>query len=159
MNTAARRRRAFTLVELLAVMVVLSALAAATAPIVASAGRTYADAAERREASQELAFALTRAARALGDARGEVSTAAPAAIELTTGERLEKLGSTLWLTLPAAAPAPLCAGVDAVTLQYFESDGVTDCSADPARAQRLHIQIERAGVRFATVIHLRRPKA
>lgn len=149
------KRNAFTLVELIAVMVILGALAAATAPIVATAGQSYADASNLRAAADDLAYALQRAARTLRDAPGNVIIATDGAIELSGGKRLERLGTTLWLTEPGEAPSPLCQDVTAFQITHLAEDGQTDSASDPAEIQRLHITAERSGVWLATVIHLR----
>jgi len=149
------KKNAFTLVELIAVMVILGALAAATAPIVASAGQSYADASNLRAAADDLAYALQRAGRTLRHASGSVTIATDEAIELSGGQRLERLGTTLWLTEPGQAPSPLCQDVTTFQITHLADDGQTDCASDPADIQRLHITAERSGVWLATVIHLR----
>lgn len=148
-------RAAFTLVELIAVMVILGALAAATAPIVASAGQSYADASNLRVAADDLAYALQRAGRTLRDAKGSVTFADDEAVELSGGQRLERLGTTLWLTEPGEAPSPLCQGVTTFQVLHLADDGASDSAGDLDDIQRLHITIERSGVWLATVIHLR----
>lgn len=146
---------AFTLVELIAVMVILSVLAAATAPIVASAGQAYTDASNRRSAAADLAFALDRAGRTLREAPGPVVNVSATSIELAGGERLALLGSTLWLTEPGGAASPLCQRVGTFQIVCLGEDGRTDVASSPQEAQRLHILAEREGLWLGTVIFLR----
>jgi len=69
------RRRAFTLIELIASIVILGALAAAIAPVVSSAGDAMATGAEQRRAAETARLTLERVIRAI-EAAGATTQAA-----------------------------------------------------------------------------------
>lgn len=133
-------RTAFTLVELMAVLVLTAGIAAVTAPIVLSASGAFTDASTRRDRTEAASMALDRIVRTLREApdRGESGPGVPAiaslsamSIGLEDGAVVALNGQTLELTVPGSDPAPLCTGVDAFELTYFGSDGTV---IDPAAA-------------------------
>jgi prepilin-type N-terminal cleavage/methylation domain-containing protein len=149
------RRSAFTLVELIAVMAILSVLAAVTAPLIASAGQAYTDASNQRSAIASLAHALDRASRVLAESTGPVALAARQRIVMTDGAELRLIGTTLWLTTPGQSASPLCQDVTAFNIQFRADDGATNTASNPANTQRINLVVTAEGVDLAASIYLR----
>jgi hypothetical protein len=96
----------------------------------------------------QLDFALMRITRLIKDApAGEsggasIVRALPSQVAFEDGAELQQIGSTLWITLPGAAAAPLCVDVQHVEFHYLGADGETDVSADPAESRRMRIELQ-----------------
>lgn len=156
-------RRAFTLIELIAAMVVLGVAAGVAGPVIVAASGAYSDASSRRDAAERVSAAMERIVRVLREAPPTLSgattpaitTAGAGEVEFGDGSRLELDGVTLWITLPAQAAAPLCVDVEAFTLGYLGNDGVTDTSASPTDTQRITVLLRSGGVEMRSCAFVR----
>jgi prepilin-type N-terminal cleavage/methylation domain-containing protein len=155
--------RAFTLIELIATMVVLAVVASVAAPIMVASSDAYADASDRRESAERVAAALERVVRILreapatapGETTPDIVEATASSVELADGVRLELSGSTLLLTTATEAQSPLCQGVSAFVLGFLAADGVTDSSGVPTSTQRVNVRLTAGGVEARTSVFLR----
>jgi len=155
--------RAFTLVELLGVIVIFATLAGVISPVVLEAAGAHRRAATQRDASQRAGYALERIVRLLretppaspGDPAPGLAVAATDHVERIDGAKVELIDSTLWLTPAAGEAAPLCQGVEAFELAYIGADGAADTVATPEATQRVAIRIVVDGFELRTVVFLR----
>ncbi len=157
--------RAFTLVELIGVMVVLSVLAAVAGPLLTSGADAYHRAAAQREALERASFAMDRTLGLLRDAPDSPSgsgvpaftSAEPRRFAFADGRRVEWKGGSLWATIPGqpGGEAPLCAAVEGFSLRYLGADGVTDTSASPGQSTRVEVTITTGGVTLRSAAFLR----
>ncbi len=155
--------RAFTLIELIATMVVLAVVASVAAPIMVASSDAYADAANQREAAERVAAALDRVVRVVreapatapGETTPDIVEATTTSLEFAGGVRLELSGSTLLLTTATEAQSPLCQGVSAFALEFLAADGVTDSSGAPTSTQRVNVRLTSGGVEARTSVFLR----
>lgn len=155
--------RAFTLVELVATMVVVSVLAAASAPLILRAADAYADASSQRESAERLGLAMDRAVRMLREAPGvpadpdavDIAAAEAQRVELGDGASLELVGSTLRLTTSDGQTAPLARNVASFNLEYLGDDGETDTSDEPQSTRRINITIGVDGMELRASVFLR----
>ncbi len=142
------RRRAFTLVEVTVTVMILGIVSACVAPIVFSAGETYANAANVRRTAEKSAYAMERIVRVLRDSPGgatrgtlAIANAAPTLIRYTDGHGLELTSGTLYERSTDGVLSPLCDGVSSFIISYLASDGVTNSSAAPTTTQRFNITL------------------
>lgn len=156
--------RAFTLVELIATMLVLGIAAASITPLLMNLTDSARASRERYRTIDGLHHALDRAARLLreappGAAGGiDLALAEPGAFELPDGRAIELLDSTLWLDPGDGSTWPLAREIDGFSLRYLQSDGVTE-TTDPALMQRVALLLERDGVPLTTVVYFRTAEA
>lgn len=142
------RRRAATLVELVASITVLAVVGGASLPIISGATDAYAGAAETRRACERGAYAMERAIRLLRDApegasAGTVGIASATASEIvfTDGRGLRLSGDTLLLLSPGGVQSTLCEDVDAFAIACLADDGRTSTASDLSTTQRFHVEI------------------
>lgn len=166
-RTVAIRRRTrplgFTLIESVAVIVLLSIMAAVISGPVLASGRAYADSAERITASERASTALDRIVRILrgaaptADEPGDPDIASAAAdfFELGDGTRVELLGTALMLTDADGRDGPLATNVTAFDLAFFDAAGQPIDPADASSAQLAHITLAVGTVEFRTAVFLR----
>src|SRR5690606_7361773 len=108
-----RRRRAFTLIEMIAVMSIMGVLAGVATPLVWSASDAFAAATSTRDAIERCDYALQQMARLLrtepaaSEGESPIVAAHPSRLECAGGARIELIGTTLWLASSGAAAAPL----------------------------------------------------
>ncbi len=152
-------RHAFTLLELLAAVLVMSIIAAVLMPIITSASQVYTQTRRVRTGTEHVAFAIDRVTRILreapigpGDSGIGVASATPTRVAFTDGTGFQLSGSTLEMLLPAGGSAPLCEGVDDVVITYLASDGVSDTSAAPALTQRFVVTITSGQVEMSVLV-------
>jgi prepilin-type N-terminal cleavage/methylation domain-containing protein len=160
-------RPAFTLVETIAVILVLGVLSVVTTPLILSAGDAFGQAALARERTEDASMALERIVRALREAPDQsgapgtpdITTATATSIEFADGTEIELLGTTLWLALPGEAAAPVCQHVTAFELTYLNAGGGTITVSSPTdalNANRLHIRLApEGGAELRTSVFLR----
>lgn len=157
----ARRRPAFTLVELVAAMTVLAVVAAVLAPVMSAAGDAYASAVSLRRGTERAAFAMERAVQVLREAPAGVaagtlgvSSASTSMVLFTDNRGLELEAGVLYLLDPAGR-AVLCRGVTAFELTYLAADGQTSVIATPAQTQRFHVRLSASGVELRAAVFAR----
>ncbi len=153
---------AFTLIELVATMLVLGITAAMAAPLALELSRTSRSAMETRrvvgDASGALAHvaALLREAPSLDEtAPGEngLATLSETGFQRADGTGVSIAGDTLDLVI-GGVRWPLLAGVESFSLRGLEADGLTEAS-DPADVRRVEIELVSGGVSLASVAALR----
>lgn len=155
-------RAAFTLLELLAAVVVMSIIAAVIAPVVATASESYTVTREVRSSTERVAYALDRVTRMVRQAPiGEddsgvgVATATSTTLIFTDGSGLALDGDTLEMVLPTGETAPLCTEVESFEIRYLDRDGTTDVMATPERTHRFSITIRSGGAELSVLVHPR----
>jgi type II secretory pathway pseudopilin PulG len=151
-RTITRARRAVTLVEAVASIVVIAVVSAAVLPLVTGTSDSYASAATTRRAAERGAYAMERMIRLLRDAPpttvpGElgIAIATPTTLRYTDGRGLELTGDTLYLRDTDSSLSVLCREVDAMSIDYLGADGVTDTMSVPADTQRFNVTLRTAG--------------
>lgn len=155
--------RAFTLIEMMGVIVIFATLAAVISPVALQAAGAHRRAATQRDASERAGHALERIVRLLrecppaveGEPAPGITAAASDSITLIDGSKAELIGTTLWLTPAGEAAAPLCADVDAFELRYRAADGVADTIADPESTQRIEVRLTAGAFELRTIVFLR----
>jgi len=155
--------RAFTLIELIASMVVVGIVAAVAAPLIAAASDAYVAAAENRNRVEQVAHAMDRAVRLVRDApstapgsgQPDITVAAVDNIEFGDGSELQLVGSTLMLTPAGGVAAPLCVGVTTFELTYIGEDGLWNTIGTPQNTQRIGIRIVANGQELQSAVFLR----
>jgi prepilin-type N-terminal cleavage/methylation domain-containing protein len=154
--TAKRAKpRGFSLVELVASLVVISVISAVLAPVLNSAADAIVTARDLRRASDDAGFAMATVTRVLreippGDGVNlALSSADATSIVFEDGRGVRLSDSTLEMLTPAG-PAPLARQVTAFEIVYLGSDGRTPSA--PAEAQRLHITMTVRGMTLGGVV-------
>lgn len=172
-----RTRRAFTFVELMAVIVILGTLGATSSILLASAIDSYVEAATRAQMHAELSVAVDRVARefrriALAPS---VPGIAPDVSNCTASgmmwndldsDAYELLlsGSNLLLSSDGGASAHLLTDVTAMTLTYADEDDanlpppmVASPATDPIRRIGISITVTRKGISetLSTKVYIR----
>jgi prepilin-type N-terminal cleavage/methylation domain-containing protein len=156
MNTAHHHRRAFTIVELVVAMVVMSVIAGVITPVIVSATDNYASSRDLRTAVDNAAFAIDAMVRVVRETpmvvAGDLDLAkADSQSFVPVGGRGFSLGddSILELITPAGN-GPLARDVRMLDIVYLLDDGLTTAST-PAEAHRVHITADISGVRVSAV--------
>jgi prepilin-type N-terminal cleavage/methylation domain-containing protein len=160
-------RRAFTLIELISVIVIMGAISTVIAPLVTAAATTHAQSAEQRKTAESLGAALERIVRILretpatepGEPTPDFVSVGASSVTLTDGHRIDLIGSTLWLTAPGKTPSPLCQNVTSFHLTYLAADGVADTSMSPPQTQRIEITLASDAMELRTCVFLRIARA
>lgn len=154
-------RRAMTLLEVLASIVVLGVIGAATLPVMSGAAESYASARDAREAVDDAAFAMDRIVRLLREAPGDPRTgtlfildAGSDRIEFADGRGFTLTGETLEL-LSTDEPMPLCRGVQSLEISYLGADGVSDVSATPQSTHRFRVRLRVEGLWLESIAFAR----
>ncbi len=162
MNRPTHHRAAgFTLVEVIAALLVVGVSLASIAPLVVTMTGTSRETVARGEARAGLHHAIDRIARFLREipesssgGASAIASLTPTSITLESGAAISLDDATLSLTNDAGETHPLCDGLAAFSLTFLAADGVT-VPTDPGEVQRVHVAIERDGLRLATVAFLR----
>ncbi len=159
------RHSGFTLVETIAVILVLGVLAGVTAPLMVGAAGSYADARDGRRAVEDASFALDRIVRILREAPSDATAGEPGfasadadGFELADGTEVSLSGTDLMLSIAGGAAAPLCRDVAVFELTYRGADGaVLDFGGGdvPGDAARVEIRIAASGQEMRTAVFLR----
>lgn len=155
MRSSGRTARGFSLLELVASLVVISVIAAVLAPVLTSATDAIVTARDLRRASDDAGFAMATVTRVLR----EIPTGAGVSLGLQSadttfvvfddGRGVRLNGSTLE-ALTSTATAPIARDVTAFEIVYIASDGRTPC--EPTEAQRFHITMTVRGMTLGGVV-------
>jgi prepilin-type N-terminal cleavage/methylation domain-containing protein len=141
-----RARRAFTLIELIVVMVVTGIIAALGAGIIVEAGRAYSLSLAATDATDDAQFALDRICAELAQLEAQTDITAIGADSITfdlggTSRTFQKVGSELRRDSSA-----LATGVSTFDLTYYASDGTTALSPADVWRIAVNIAVTRNGV-------------
>ena len=144
--------RAFTLVEVIVSVVVIGVIAAVILPVIGAATGAFAAAADTRERTERVAFALDRCVRLLREtpAGSDASTvgvsgASTTHVLFSDGRGLEVSGGVLLLR-EGSTTFPLCRNVTAFSLSFLATDGVTSVVATPGAAHSFRVSLTADGV-------------
>ncbi|MHC4975907.1 MAG: prepilin-type N-terminal cleavage/methylation domain-containing protein [Planctomycetota bacterium] len=157
------RARGFTLVELIASIVIVATLAGVLAPVVMTSADAYDRATSQRTSSENAGSAMERVVRTLratppqtvGSPQPGITVADADRIVLGDGHEIELVGDTLMFTAPGESASALCQDVEVLELAYLGADGVTDTSATPASTQRIRVRLIVGGFELQTIVFLR----
>lgn len=162
-----RIRHAFTLIETIAVIVVVGVLAGVIVPVVAQSTTTFADMSEQRDRTEATSLALERIVRAFREAPDktasagvpDINTATSSRLKFTDGTEVRLSGTTLWFNEPGQTESPLCQNVSAFELTYLGADGLSlniSVSANWDLVQRINVRLAcTGGAELRTSVFLR----
>ena len=147
-----RTRNAFTLIEVIAVIVVLGVVAGVASPILFSMSNTYASSLDQRTQAEAASIALDRVIRVIRETppvagnsgTPDIAVATASRFELGDTTEIELTGTNLMLTLPGETPAILCSDVEQFELTYLTDDATElDTGAGDALTDihMIHIRI------------------
>ncbi len=156
----------FTLIELIAVIVIISTLSSVVGSLVHESVKIYAGASAQREAQERHGFALERMVRAMREAAPLVgSTGTPGLVTadinqcaFEDGTAFQLSGTDVLMTPAGGASGPLARNVTAFELSYIGEDGVMlnfggGDTVDEVRTIWIHLQSESVDTR--TAVYLR----
>lgn len=156
-----RARTAFTLVEAVATIVVLSVIAAVTLPVISASTDSYTSASNASRVVDEVSYAIDRVVRLLRETPlGElpetldIASHSSSSIRFGDGRGVELVNNSLRLILVDGTTAPICGDVQEFEIRYFSSDG-TDASADPTQTQRFELRLRAGGLEVRSVAFAR----
>ena len=98
-------------------------------------------------------------AMTLGSGVPDFTAADTSILEFATGERLELIGTTLWLTVPSQAASPLANEVSTFDLTYLGADGITNTMGSPSTTQRIDVRIVIQGMELRSSAFIRIARA
>ena len=157
-----RIRRAFTLLEVVAAIVVMSVISAVLMPVITSAADSYTVARDVRARTERVGYALDRLTRVVrqapigsGNLGVGVVSASETSVEFSDGTGFQLNDNTIEMLVPGAAPQPLCRQVETLEILYLEDDGVTSSIASPTNTHRFVISITSGNLEMSVVIHPR----
>ncbi len=152
----------FTLLEMIAAIVVTSVISVTLMPVVAGASDSYASARDVRNSTERVAFALDRIIRIAREAPiGEggtgvgIASATQSKVVFSDGTGIELSGTTLEMLVPGGNPVPLCFDVDSFVIQYFGEDGVADMILTPTQSHRLAFTITTENIEMSVLAYPR----
>ncbi len=159
----------FTLVETIAVMVVLGVISAVLSSVLYSATDAYSTAETQRRSIEEISFAMEKIARLVREHPGSASD--PGSSGLTeadsdllrfeSGLRIERVDDTIEIEVPGLGEAVLLTGVDSVEFRLYpdgpgDVDPIDlDSGQSPAPARMLEFRIESGSYALSTRVLLR----
>ncbi len=155
-------RTGFTLLEMLAAILVMSIIAATLMPVIGAASDSYAVARQARSSTERAGFALDRITRiarqapigALDTGIG-ITTATTDSIEFSDGSGVQLLGTTLEMLVAGDDPVPLCSYVESFSVQYLGDDGVSNTILTPSLTRRFVFSITTQGIEMTVLAHPR----
>lgn len=148
-------RRAFTLVEVMVTVTVLSILGSVTLPLLHGATVNYAEMRRAQRASGHLVYAIDRVVRTVRELNEDADTGAialddlsPTSIRATAGPVIQLQGGLLTLTEAGGSAQTICVDVERFEVRYFDAQG-TD-TTDAGAVHVIEILIERDGFVLTT---------
>ncbi len=150
-----RHAGGFSLLELVASLVVISVISAVLAPVLNNAADAIVTARDVRRASDDAGFALAAVTRLLreipADGTGglDITAADAGSILLGDGRGVRLSGTTLEMVTPDGA-APLAREVAWFEVAFIAADGRSPAS--PELAQRLHVRMSVRGMSLSGVV-------
>lgn len=156
-------RRAMTLLEMMAAVLILSIAATAALPIIDAASRTYTESARTRTETARLRYAVDRITRVLRQApMGEVigtlgiERFGDGLIEFTDGTGVQLEGDTLLLLDGDLDDAILLMGVSVFEIVALADDGSTTLApAAAAEADRFRLRLATPATELRTIVYPR----
>lgn len=155
-------RRAFTLLELLAAVLVMSVISAVLLPVISSASESYTTTRDVRTRTERVALALDRISRLIreapvgdGDSGIGVTQATSSSLEFTDGNGFLLENGSLMLLVPDMYPVILCDDVDDVVVQYLGDDGVVNTIAAPGSTHRFVVTVTSDQLEMSVIVHPR----
>ena len=155
-------RRAFTLLELLAAVLVMSVISAVLLPVISSASESYTTTRDVRTRTERVALALDRISRLIreapvgdGDSGIGVSQATSSSLEFIDGNGFQLESGSLMLLVPDRYPVVLCDDVDDVVVQYLGDDGVVNTIATPGSTHRFVVTVTSDQLEMSVIVHPR----
>lgn len=155
-----RDRPGFTLLEVVASIMVLAIISVVVMPVVHATLGHYAASVSERAAAERAAFAADRCVRFIREITVDdagvagIATAGEEALLVADGSGLELSGQTLLLRTAGGDGHPLCTGVDGFALEYLAADGVTP-TADAELIHRVNVTIVVGAVELRAAAFLR----
>jgi len=154
-------RRGFTLIEAIATIVILGAIATVASNILLTAGEGYIDAATRAQLHSEVSMSMDRIVREIrqidldNDANGlapDIDSVSAESITWDDDDRIALNGDTIELVVDGGSAEPLQTDVSAFSIQAYDQDDAAmksnlsgdDC--DSVRRIELSITLARFGV-------------
>ena len=144
-----RKPNAFTLLEMIVAMTIMSIIAAVIMPIIMTSTDSYAVSRDTRAATDRVLYALERAARfvretpfAVDESGLAVQTANASQFILQDGSGFRISGSNFEILKPGGTSAILCSGVDRISLVYYDAGGNPMSLVNPANIHRVSLQIQ-----------------
>ncbi len=157
-----RARSGFTLVECICAITVIGVVSAVVLPVINSATTSYVNAAQARDASENVAYALDRCVNLLQDAPLDpttgavsISSANSTSIRFTDNRGLSLSGGVLSIQDANGTTAVLLRSVQTFTIGYFAVDGVTSTASAPQNSWICTVQIRHADFELRTSVYLR----
>lgn len=155
-------RQGFTLLEVLAAVLIMGVIGAVVLPVVATASESYTVTREVRNSTEQVAFALDRVSRVVrqapigaGDTGLGVQTASASSLEFTDGTGFRLEAGDLVMLVPGEDAALLCAEVDSLEISYLASDGQTSTLATPTETHRIVVTMGVGQLRMSVIAHPR----
>lgn len=156
------KRRGFTLLELLAAILVMSIISAVVLPVITSASESYSTTRDVRERTERMTYAIDRISRIIrqapigsGDAGIGIQSATSQSLVFTDGTGFDHVDNEIRMRVPGYDPATLCADIDSLEIAYFADDGVTSTLATPAETHRVVVTLTNNELRMSIVAHPR----
>lgn len=154
--------RAFTLLEILTAIVILSVISAVVMPVVLASSDSYATARDIRNQTERMADAVDRITRMIrqapiggGDTGVGVRSATPEVLVFTDGTGFDLVAGRLRMHVPGGDTATLCQDIDAIEISYLGDDGLVSTLATPERSHRIAVRITSGNLTVSTVAHPR----
>ena len=162
MKRVSVKNHGFTLLELLASIIVMSIISVTLMPVIGAASESFAVARQVRSSTERAGFALDRVTRVIrqapigaGDVGVGVTSATSNSVIFADGTGFQLVGSTLEMLVVGDDPVPLCLDVDAFEVEYLGDDGVANTANAPATTHRFMVTIETDGIEMSTLVHPR----
>lgn len=155
MSVGPSRHRAFTIIELVVAMVIMSVIAGVITPVIVSATDHYAASRDLRTTVDDGGFAIDAMVRIIRETPAHPSgglglmTADARSFVTSDGRGFAINETTLELITPDAV-APLARDVRSLEIIYILDDGVT-LAPSPAQAHRVHVTADIGGLRLSAV--------
>jgi len=160
------RHGGFTLIETIAVILIVGLLAGVVGPLMVGAAGAYAGARDGRAAIENASFAMDRIVRVLREApegategTAAFAKALPGVFGFTDGSFVSKSGTDVVMVEPGGATShPLARDVTAFELTYLRDDGLeldTGAGDDVSDIRRVEIRLVAGGQELRTGVFLR----
>lgn len=154
--------RGFTLLEVLAAVLVMGVIGAVVLPVVTTASESYTVTREVRNSTERVAFALDRVSRIVrqapigaDDTGLGVQSASASSLEFTDGTGFRVEAGDLVMLVPGEDAALLCPDVDSIEITYLAADGQTNTLVTPTETHRVVVSVVVDQLRMSVIAHPR----